>query len=113
MKNYLVFYTDLIPQRFTGYTFAFIILLRPSVKGDIALLEHEKVHVNQFWRTLGLNGIFYLFSKKKRMEYELEAYLKQLEFEKNKDLAKQTFAKYLSNNYNLNLTYEDALKLFN
>lgn len=112
MKNYLVFYTDLIPQRFTGYTFAFIILLRPSVKGDVALLEHEKVHVNQFWRTLGLNGLFYLFSKNKRLQYELEAYKKQLEFETNKSLAKKVFANYLSTNYNLNITYEDALKLF-
>lgn len=113
MKNYLVFYTDLIPRRFTGYTFAFIILLRPSVKGDIPLLEHEKVHVNQFWRTLGLNGLFYLFSKEKRLQYELEAYKKQLEFESNKSLAKIVFANYLTENYNLNITFDDALKLLN
>lgn len=111
MKNYLVLYTDLMPKRFTGYTFAFIILLRPSVRGNIPLLEHEKVHVNQFWRTLGLNGIFYLFSKENRLQYELEAYKKQLEFETNKTLAKKVFANYLSTNYNLNITYEDALKL--
>ena len=111
MKNYLVFYTNLMPERFTGYTVAFIILLRPSVKGDIALLEHEKVHVNQFWRTLGINGLFYIFSKEKRLQYALEAYRKQLEFEPTKSLSKHVFAKYISNNYNLNITYEDALKL--
>jgi hypothetical protein len=112
MKNYLVFYTNLMPKRFAGYTVAFIILLRPSVKGNIPLLEHEKVHVNQFWRTLGINGLFYLFSKEKRLQYELEAFRKQLEFEYNKFVSKQVFAKYLSTNYNLNITYEDALKLF-
>lgn len=112
MKNHLVFYTNLIPERFTGYTVAFVILLRPSIKGNIPLLEHEKIHVNQFWRTLGLNGLFYLFSKEKRLQYELEAYKKQLEFEPNKEFSKQVFAKYISTNYNLNVTHEDALKLF-
>ena len=112
MKNYLLFYTDLMPDRFSGFTIGFVILLRPKVREDIAMLEHEKVHVSQFWRTLGTFGIMYKLSKTYRLKYELEAYTKQLEFCENKDYAKRIFAGYLSNNYNLDITYEDALKLF-
>jgi hypothetical protein len=112
MKNYFVFYTDLfIPKRFNGLTVAFLIFLRPGVKGETDLLEHEKIHVNQFWRTLGLNGLFYKLSKKYRLNYELEAYRKQLEFCVNKEYATNLFATYLSTNYNLNLTYDEAKEL--
>lgn len=112
MKNYLLFYTDLMPDRFSGYTLGFVIFLRPSVRGNIEMLEHEKVHVSQFWRSLGTFGILYQFSKTFRLKYELEAYKKQLEFCENKEAAKKIFAVYLSKNYNLDITYEDALKLF-
>jgi hypothetical protein len=112
MKNYILFYTDLMPDRFSGFTIGFIILLRPKVREDVEMLEHEKVHVSQFWRSLGTFGILYKFSKKYRLKYELEAYTKQLEFCRDKEYAKSKFAEYLSNNYNLDITYEDALKLF-
>ena len=92
MKNYIVVYTDLIPTRFAGYTLGFVILLRPKFKDDIALLEHEKIHVNQFWRTFGLFGIAYKLSKAYRLKYELEAYTKQLEFCVDKEKSKSLFA---------------------
>lgn len=81
------------------------------MRGFRPLLEHEKVHVHQFWRTLGLNGLFYLFSKKKRLEYEVEAYKKQLMFEKNPESAKKLFAFWIASNYNLDITKEEAAKL--
>ena len=105
-------YTNLIPIRFAGYTIAFVILLRPIVKDDIGMLEHEKVHVNQFWRSFGLFGIAYKLSKTYRLKYELEAYTKQLEFCADKERSKSLFAYYLSTNYKLDISQEDALKLF-
>ena len=112
MKNYIVAYTNLIPTRFAGYTLGFVILLRPMFKDDIAMLEHEKVHVNQFWRSFGLFGIAYALSKTYRLKYELEAYTKQLEFCVDKERSKSLFAYYLSTNYKLGISQEDALKLF-
>lgn len=112
MKNYLLFYTDrFVPKRFDAYSFGPIILLPPSKKDDIGLLEHEKVHVNQFWRTLGINGLFYLLSKKFRLKYEVEAYRKQLEFCKDQYFSKQIFANFIAYKYNLNITYQEAFDL--
>ena len=100
-----------IPPRFSAYTIGFIILVRPDYKDDIGLIEHEKIHVKQFWRTLGLNGLFYFFSKKKRLEYEVEAYRKQLEYAEERSTSKKLFAYYLVANYKLDITKEEAARL--
>ena len=48
-----------------------------SPKGStIALVEHEKVHVQQYWRDPGFKRK-YLTSRKWRLRYEAEAYAKQ------------------------------------
>lgn len=86
-------------------------MVRPEFIHDTGLIEHEKVHVKQFWRTLGLNGLFYLLSKKKRLQYEVEAFHKQLEFAHDRDAAKELFSTYLVSNYNLNITKDEAHRL--
>ena len=78
---YLTFYTDKpIPTSFAGYTFGPIILIRPKYRDDKGLLEHEKVHVKQFWRTLGTHWILYKLSKNYRLKCEVEAYKVQLKY---------------------------------
>lgn len=107
---YKVIYTNrFIPSIYAGRTIGPIILIRPSHKDDTGLLEHEKVHVRQFWSTLGLFGIPYLLSKKYRLKYELEAYKEQLKYYPTDK--KAIFAHYLATKYNLNITQEEALKL--
>lgn len=107
---YKVFYTNnLIPDKFGAKTVGPFILMRPQYKNDTGLLEHEKVHVRQFWSTLGLFGIPYYFSKKYRLKYELEAYKEQLKYYAIDK--RSLFAYYLSTKYNLNITQEEALKL--
>lgn len=107
---YKVFYTnDFIPSRFGAKTMGPIILIRPQYKDDKGLLEHEKVHVRQFWSTLGLFGIPYQLSKKYRLKYELEAYKEQLKYYDTDN--KALFASYLATKYNLDITQEEALKL--
>jgi hypothetical protein len=100
-----------IPARFSAYTIGFIILIRPEYWDNIGLIEHEKVHVHQFWRTLGLNGLFYWLSKKKRLEYEVEAFRKQLEYAEEPSTSRKLFAYYLVANYKLNITLIEALRL--
>jgi hypothetical protein len=75
------------------------------------LLEHELVHVAQFWRTFGLNGIGYWFSKVYRLHCELEAYREQLRW--YADDRAPAFARFLVEKYNLGVTYDEALRLLN
>jgi hypothetical protein len=100
-----------IPARFSAYTIGFIILIRPEYRDDIGLIEHEKVHVHQFWRTLGLNGLFYWLSKRKRLEYEVEAFRKQLEYAEEPSTSRKLFAVYLASNYKLDISKEEAIIL--
>jgi hypothetical protein len=105
----MIIYTDRLLRRgYAGATYCTpIIFIRPSHRGDVGLLEHEKVHVKQFWRSFGLMGLFYALNKKKRFQYEAEAYRKQLEFDPQKlDL----YAGFLATKYKLGITHEQALE---
>jgi hypothetical protein len=104
----MIFYTDLMPSRFSGYTIGPVILIRPRCKADAGLLAHEQVHVNQFWRTLGILPLLSLFIPSLRLKFEVEAYRKQLEFNPDAALA---FAGFISTKYGLSITPDAALKL--
>ena len=111
---HLVFYTNNVKPGFAGQANAFVIRIRPEYKEDKGLLEHEKVHVKQFWRTLGLHGLFYLLSKKYRLKAETEAYREQLCWppaiaERAKCL--DHYSNFLSQKYGLNITAAEARKL--
>jgi hypothetical protein len=87
--------------------------LKPKYISDIGLLEHEKTHVKQFWRSFGLYPFLYLFSKKKRLEYEVEAYKVQLLYALDIEMARNKFAEFLANPdfYHLDITKESAIQL--
>ena len=104
-----VIYTDrLIPARFEAYAVGPIVLIRPRRIYDRGLLEHERVHVRQFWRTLGLCGLGRLLSRSYRLRCEVEAYREQMKWSE-KDRA-PLFARFLVENYGLFVTYEQALE---
>lgn len=110
MKASLVFYTDLIiPDRFEGYTIGPVILIRPSHRDDKGLLEHERVHVRQFWRTLGLHALVYRFSRAYRLRCEVEAYRQQIKHTQDAD--PMVFARLLADKYLLGITVNEALAL--
>lgn len=101
-----VFYTHrFIAERFGAQTYGPFIFIRPKYSFDTGLLEHEKVHVKQFWKN-PFFGLWYLFSKKDRFAYEAEAYRKQLEFSPGKE---EVFASHLTTKYNLGITRQQAL----
>lgn len=103
----MIIYTDFMPARFSGYNLGFVTLIRPSARNDKGLHAHEEVHRKQFLNN-PLMGLWYLFSRPSRMRYEAEAYRAQLVFApESKDL----FAWYLSHNYSLQITTEQAEKL--
>lgn len=105
----VVFYTDrLVGDGFSGCARGPFIFIRPKARHDLALLEHEKVHVRQFWRTLGMHGLLYRFSRAYRLRAEVEAYRRQLEID-------PTFyvgaAELLTEKYDLGITKRLALEL--
>lgn len=105
----LIFYTNrLVPARFDALTIGPAILMRPRCRGDIGLLEHELVHVRQWRRSFGLFWPLYLFSRKHRLRYELEAYRRHLEFAPD---SAAHFAQLLGTQYRLNLPVEQAYLL--
>lgn len=103
---HLIIYTDLMPERFSGYTLGPIVLIRPRCRDDQGLLQHELVHVRQFWRTFGLFGIPYWLSRTRRFEYEVEAYREQLKYSPGRQAL---FARHLARNYDLGITESQAL----
>jgi hypothetical protein len=107
MKHF-VFYTNrFIPRRFAAHTRGPVIFIRPEYRDDHGLLEHEIVHVRQWYRN-PLFGLFYKFSARFRLNAEVEAYRKQLKSSpNNRDL----FAHYIASKYNLDITQEQAAKL--
>jgi hypothetical protein len=92
MKYFIIKTNKFIPKRFSAFTFGPFILIRPNMSNNVSLIEHEKVHVKQWWSN-PLMGIFYLASKKYRYKYELEAHRVQLTFNKTFE-----YANFLTNN---------------
>jgi len=106
---YRVFYTDrFIPKRYDAYTIGPIVLIREHQVGNRGLLEHERVHVRQFWRTLGLVGLGRLISRRYRLACEVEAYREQLKWSGMHYAP--LYAWYLVDNYGLDITHEQAMK---
>jgi len=105
-----VFYTDkFVKKNFAGCAIGPFIFIRPKYINDIGLLEHEKIHVKQWLRTFGAHSPMYLFSKSYRLKSEVEAYKVQAACYKENKL--DLFAGYIANDYNLDVTKEEARKL--
>jgi len=49
MRYFLLIHTDNIPEKFGGESYGPLIKIRPKYEGDQGLLEHEKVHVRQWY----------------------------------------------------------------
>jgi hypothetical protein len=87
MKHW-VFYTDrFIPKASAGCALGFapIILIRPSKRDDIGLLEHEKKHCEQWYRHPIMHGLTYTFDDQYRLLCEVEAYREQLKYAPGKE----------------------------
>ena len=99
-----------IQKRFSAFVFAFIIFVRPAHKDNQALIEHEKVHVRQFWRTFCTHPIWYNFNKAYRLRSEVEGYAVQIKVRETlgKSPDFERYAKYISKHYNLDVSAEEA-----
>lgn len=105
----MVFYTDrFVPENAAGCARGPLIFIRPKYRNDRGLLAHERTHVQQWLRTVGLHSFLYLFSKQYRLKSEVEAYQAQLAYSPN-DI--DLFAEYISRDYNLDISKEAARQL--
>jgi hypothetical protein len=103
MMLYATFYTDrFIGEGFAGIAKGPFIFIRPKHKGDRGLLEHEKVHVRQYWRCLWTLG----FRRKTKLQREVEAYREQLKW--YSDDRTMLFAQFIATRYGLNVEPEEA-----
>lgn len=102
-----------IPKRFAAYVLGPIIFVRKAHRNNTALIEHEKVHVHQFWRTFCTHGIWYQFNKDYRLRSEVEGYAVQIKVRQELGLAPhfERYATFISTHYNLDVTVEEALEL--
>lgn len=96
-----------MPARFQGYNLGPVTLIRPSHKDDIGLHAHEAVHRAQFFRN-PLMGLWYVFSRKARLAYEVEAYKAQLALA---PWSIGVLANHLANHYKLEITLDEAIEL--
>lgn len=110
---YSLKYTDDLPEGFAGWASRWYIKIRPMYRDDEGLLEHEKTHVWQFWRTLGLHVILREFGWY-RLRIEVEAYKVQLKYPPanlNVEHYRGQYAGFIATKYDLKVTVEEATKL--
>ncbi|MDY7581180.1 hypothetical protein [Pseudomonas sp. CCI3.1] len=135
MKFYLIKYAKELPNGFGGTAQGPLIKILPKYKDDIGLLEHEKVHVRQWyaWLALGLligtlltllvspslwplfglapllHQLLYKFTRPYRRWCEVQAYRKQIE---TGGYASNEFAVImLVDKYDLGLSVDEARAL--
>lgn len=103
-----IFTSDLLTRGVGARTFGVFVAMSSEHETNIALEEHELVHVHQFYRSAGINAIRYFLSSKHRYKMELEAYRRQLTFKDDKERALDVYSWYLANRYSTNITQEQA-----
>ena len=102
-----VFYTDIgVSEGSAGGAHNSVICIRPKYRGDVGLLEHERIHVRQFWRNPILFNFRYAFGRHYRLQYEAEAYAAQANC--YADDRVPVLAARLANKYDLGITPEIA-----
>ena len=105
----MIFYANFgIPKQHQACTRGPIIFIRPEYRGDRGLLEHEKVHRRQFFRTFGLHSLLYLFVEDYRLRAEVEAFREQALHYPDDRMPR--FAQLLASNYDLDIYFDEALR---
>jgi hypothetical protein len=105
-----VFYTNFgVLDGSAGTTRGPLIFIRPQYKSDVGLLKHEQTHVKQWFRTLGMHSLLYMFSDSYKLAAEVECYREQAKH--YADDRTPMFAVFISQDYGLSITAKQALKL--
>jgi hypothetical protein len=104
----LTFYVDSLPDDAAGVAQGPIIRILKSHKDDVGLYHHELTHVKQWFLTFGLHSFLYLLFDFYKLQSEVEAYKVQLEHSPGREAL---FAKFIAEDYDLDITQAEALEL--
>ena len=110
----IVTYTDEgIGENYGGYASGMYIVIRPKYQDDKGILEHEKIHVWQWYRTFGFHSAWYKSSEKYRLKCEVEAFKVQLATNLKQGFPDYTdyYAERLSVIYGINISKEASREL--
>ena len=106
----LKYTSDMKPNQ-AGYARAWFIRIRPEYKNDKGLMEHELVHIAQFWHCPLFHGLLYLSCSSYRLNCEVEAYREQLKYAPaiyNSGYYRKLYASYIAHDYGLDITEAEA-----
>ncbi len=107
-RGALVFYVSSLRDGVAGEARGPVVRILEIYRGDRGLLEHELVHVRQFWtRLLVVHSLAYLFSRRYRFAAEVEAYREQARWYPDDRLP--LFARFIAERYRLSVSAEEAL----
>lgn len=109
MAYLLTFYVKSLPPNVGGCANGPVIRILEKYRNDRGIYEHELVHVRQWFRTLGVHSLLYLFSKRYRFLSEVEAYKEQAKH--YPDDRRELFAWFISRDYKLNIPATEALAM--
>ena len=103
----MIISTNFIPRGFSGFCLWPCIFVRPELRHDLALIQHEMVHYReQAWIT-PVWVLCYLIFPKFRLAAEVRAYSSQIE---RGDVTQEQAARALLG-YRLGITFEEAMKV--
>ena len=91
-----------LPSHYNGITIGFFIFVKNTAADYV--VRHELIHVKQFWHN-PLMPLMYLVSKRRRYQYEVEAYRESIKY----GCSPTSCASSLANAYGLDITREHAL----
>jgi hypothetical protein len=104
----LIFYTERFMKDWQGAAARGpFVTIREKYRDNRGLLEHELFHSLQWWMTLGLHSLLYLFVPKYRYWSEIWAYRRQLKYSPGRE---RLYAGFVATHYNLKVTEEQVLK---
>ncbi len=107
--------TDDMPPEFGGmFECLWTVKIRPKYQNDEGLIAHEMEHWKQCYRSLFIfHALLYTFHMPYRQWAEVQAYRVQLSFctDDNRERALSLFSGWISTEYRLNISQDDALKL--
>ncbi len=109
MKYFIILtISTFIPKRFAAFVFGPIIFVRKAHRNNVPLIEHEKVHVRQFWRTFCTHFIWYQFNDEYRLKAEVEGYATQIKHRELLGLPRDydRYTTYICTLYGLKVSHE-------
>ncbi len=107
----LTFFTDNLADWQGGVANGPVIRIRPKYRDDQGIYQHELTHVKQWFATLGLHSLLYLW-RPYRLWSETQAYKVQMQYpcaDGTRLSLDDAAIRLASLNYNLNITVGEAM----